>query len=45
MRIMVTGASGLVGRATVRECVAAGHSVVAVDRVVPPSGVWPDKNP
>jgi nucleoside-diphosphate-sugar epimerase len=45
MRIMVTGASGLVGRATVRECVAAGHSVVAVDRVVPPSGLWPDKNP
>jgi nucleoside-diphosphate-sugar epimerase len=36
VRILVTGASGLVGRAVVRECVAAGHTVVAADRVALP---------
>jgi nucleoside-diphosphate-sugar epimerase len=35
MRVMVTGASGRIGRFVVRECIAAGHSVVAVDRLAP----------
>jgi nucleoside-diphosphate-sugar epimerase len=33
MRVVVTGAAGLVGKATVAECLAAGHDVLALDCV------------
>lgn len=36
MRIVVTGASGFVGRALVRRLAALGHEVVAVTRAEPP---------
>nr|WP_231747503.1 NAD(P)-dependent oxidoreductase [Auraticoccus cholistanensis] len=34
-RVLVTGAAGKIGRATVADLLAAGHEVVAVDRVEP----------
>jgi nucleoside-diphosphate-sugar epimerase len=40
MKILVTGAAGLIGREIVTSLVAAGHQVVATDRVqvdAPPS--------
>ncbi|HEU5314471.1 MAG TPA: NAD(P)-dependent oxidoreductase [Chloroflexota bacterium] len=39
MKIAVTGASGRVGRATLQELKDAGHSVWALDRTLPPSGL------
>jgi uncharacterized protein (TIGR01777 family) len=41
MRILVTGASGLVGRATVQQLVVKGHHVLASSRA-PDSHEWPE---
>lgn len=41
MRIIVTGASGRIGRLAVRELVDRGHDVLATDRVPPPERVCP----
>jgi nucleoside-diphosphate-sugar epimerase len=39
MRVVVTGGSGKVGRAVVRELLARGHEVLNVDRTPPdPTG-------
>lgn len=40
MRVVVTGAAGLLGRAVAAACAAAGHDVRALDRVTPPDGPW-----
>src|SRR5688500_6021928 len=39
MKIAVTGAAGRVGRATLQELKDAGHTVWALDRILPPSGL------
>jgi Nucleoside-diphosphate-sugar epimerases len=39
MRVVVTGASGNVGRYVVAELTKRGHEVHAVDRVGPPVGI------
>lgn len=36
MKVVVTGAAGLLGRHVAVACAAAGHEVLAIDRVTPP---------
>lgn len=40
MRVVVTGAAGLLGRHVAVACVQAGHSVIGIDRVQQASGDW-----
>lgn len=42
MRVLVTGANGKLGTATVRELVALGYEVRGADRVVPVPSAWPE---
>lgn len=38
MKVVVTGAAGLLGRHIAAACAEAGHDVLAIDRVAPPKG-------
>ncbi|MCC6204472.1 MAG: NAD(P)-dependent oxidoreductase [Hyphomicrobiales bacterium] len=40
MKVVVTGAAGLLGRHVAAACVFAGHSVLGIDRAPQPAGGW-----